>query len=200
MNDEARGGTGERLVIVTKPTISELIHTSAALSRSGFIGTAIGGFSATFAIIGVFLGIPWFALLPSALIAAVLLSGYYTAPFIWFVANRRRDLVLAPTTITLDSEGVGYATPTVTGQHAWSVYRRARDVGNAILLDAAPGIGALIPKSAIDDEAALMRVLTAHGLIRPPTAFQRAKPIIWFAIGALAAIVQLVVQGAVDSG
>ena len=187
------------LTIVTRPTMSGLIHMAAALSRGGWFANGFGGYAGAAAVVGLLIGVPLIVILPAALVAVLLISGYFSAPFIWFVATRRRDLTLSPTTITMDPEGVTYQGPTMNARHAWSVYRRARDVGNAIVLEAGPGIAVAIQKDAVGNQAALMSILAAHGLIREPTSMERARPLLALALGAAVYAVQLVVQGSLTA-
>lgn len=157
------------------------------------MANGFGGFAATWAVLWVMFGVPLAVIIPTAVIAAVFFSGYFITPFVAFIALRRRDLVLDPTTITVDADGISYATRAATGTQSWSVYRRARDVGNAIVLEAAPGIAALIPKSGMPgpEREAFMRLLEAHGLLRQATVIEAVRPLLWLTLGVLAAIAQL---------
>jgi len=181
------------VTITFAPTIAELINASAALSRTGMFVNAFGGYTAAFAVYALVNGAPIPLLLPPVIFATACLTGYFTAPFIWFVAVRRRDLVLAPTTLTFDADGIQARTPTASGRQAWSVYRSARDIGSAVALDIGPGIASLIPKARLrpDEQAALDRVLREHGLVRPTTALEAMKPFLAIGLGAVVALVQI---------
>ena len=188
------------LTLTFRPTMSELIHGNAAMNRGGASNNAFGGFAAAAVVLVAMAGAPLSAALLPAFMAVILLSGYISAPLVWFVVSRRRDLTLAPTTLMLDEDGVSFENATMKARHDWSVYRRARDVGSAILLEAGPGIAALIPKSAITDRAALDGILARHGLLREPTTWERARPFVWLLIGAAAFVVVVVAQGSLRLG
>ena len=196
----SNSGEGEELTIVFRPTMSELIHTTAAMNRGGIFANGFGGFSAAAVVLLLWAGAPPSVVLLPALFTVLLLSGYFATPFIWFIATRRRDLMLAPTTMTLNDEGIAFENATMSGRHDWSVYRRARDLGSGLMLEAGPGIAALIPKSAITDRAALVGILARHGLIREPTTWERARPFVWLLVGAAAFIVQAIAQGTLRLG
>lgn len=182
------------LTIVYKPTMAELVHLTAAMNRGGILANGFGGFSATAVVLLVMAGAPVQVFLLPLVFAVLLMSGYWSAPLAWFLASRRRDLIFAPTTLTLDDEGISFENASMQARHAWSVYRRARNLGNAILLEAGPGIAALIPKSSITDGAALAEILSRHGLLREPTPWERGRPFVWLALGVTAFIVQALAQ------
>jgi hypothetical protein len=188
------------LTIVYRPTLTELVHLTAAMNRGGFFANGFGGFSATAVVLVLLAGAPLEVVLPPAVFAILLLSGYWSAPLTWFIASRRRDLLLAPTTMTLDDGGISFENANMKARHDWSVYRRARDLGRAILLEAGPGLAAMIPTSSISDGAALREILSRHGLVREPTPWERTRPFAWLALGAAAFVVQAAAQGMVLFG
>jgi hypothetical protein len=176
--------------------MSELIHASAAISRAGTFINGFGGYAAAWTALALLAGAPVVVLIPMAIFAAGSLTGYYCAPLIWLAAWRRRDLLLTLTTITLDAAGVEARTATATGRQAWSFYRRARDIGDAVVLQAGPGIAVLFLTRSLGapERVQLARILEAHGLVRPTTAFERAKPFVAIGIGAVVALLQLNLQ------
>ena len=180
------------LVIAGKFTMRELMNATAGMSRGGFAANGFGGFTAGWTVIGLVLGAPIPIVIPPALFAAALLSGYFSTPFTWFIASRRRDLVLGRAKWTFDGDGIGHETATTKAHHDWSVYRRARYLTEALVLEAGPAMGVAIPRTAIaeEDSPRLNRMLKDHGLLRPPSLMEQARPFLYLGIGALAAVAQ----------
>jgi hypothetical protein len=194
--EQGHGGESDSLSISFTPTVSELINASATLSRAGTFINGFGGYAATWTVIALVAGAPFFVLLPPLVFAIGSLTGYYCAPFIWYAVWRRRDLVLTPTTVTLDDDGVEARTASASARQAWTFYRRARDLGDSVALEAGPNLAVLLLKRNLDEpeRAQLRRILDAHGLFRPPTGLERAKPFLATAIGAVIALLQLNLQ------
>lgn len=190
---ETRPADGETsLTMHYTPTLSELIKANAALGRAGVVVNGFGGYAAMWTAIGLMAGAPLPVLLPTTIFAIAGLTGYYCAPVLWYAVWRRRDLVITPVTVTLDSDGVEARTASASGRQAWSFYRRARDLGDSVALEAGASIAMLLLTRGLPaaDRSRLTRMLREHGLIRPSTLFERARPFVAIGIGAIVALIQ----------
>jgi prepilin signal peptidase PulO-like enzyme (type II secretory pathway) len=119
-----------------------------------------------------------------ALVGLTFLSGAFVVPFVWFSIRRRRELVLAPLDVDADRTGITLATPIATTRHAWSVYRRAREIPDGFLLDTGIGANVMVAKrgAAESDVDAFRTLLREVNLLRP-SSMGMLTWLVWLLVG-----------------
>ena len=98
-------------------------------------------------------------------IGVLLVTGLFVAPFIWWQARRRPEIVAAETTLAADQQGVRIAAPYGGGAWKWSLFKRVRETRGFLVLDMQIGQGLLVPVDAFDGPnlAAFRRLLLEAG-------------------------------------
>jgi hypothetical protein len=84
-------------------------------------------------------------------------------PVCWLTLRRRRDIVEAPITFTVDDTGIQYATSLYASRVTWQFVRRVRDADRYLFFDNGAGTNQFVPKGAFDGPSfdALTRLLLA---------------------------------------
>jgi len=156
---------GESVTVTYRMTMVELLRATVALTRRSNVVRLFGLLMLVAAIVllmsGEFVSVMF---LVSGLAIA---SGWFAAPFAWWLFRKRPDLVGADTTVTMDEEGIEVASRFGRGRSAWSAYRKAHDVGDYLLLDTEAGVGMIVPKGAFSATqlGVVYRLLDRHGLL-----------------------------------
>ena len=181
------------LRFTTQPTSSDFVANAAAMMRRSAVTLVIGAFATTVAAITLYLG----DLVGLFLLVAGLsmLTGLFMVPFVWFAIRQRRDLVLASVDVEADADGLTMTTARASSRQAWSVYRDVRETSRAFLLNTGAGAAILLAKRGMDaDQVSAFRDLLARvGLIRPQSTFDRVRPALWVALGAILGVSLIVV-------
>jgi ADP-ribose pyrophosphatase len=156
---------GESVTVTYRMSMVELLRATVALTRRSTFVRLFGLLMLVVAIVLLMNGESVSVIfLVSGLAIA---SGWFAAPFAWWLFRKRPDLVGADTTLTMDEEGIELASRFGRGRSAWSAYRRAHDVGDYLLLDTEAGVGMVVPKRAFSDTqlGVVYRLLDRHGLL-----------------------------------
>jgi ADP-ribose pyrophosphatase len=105
--------------------------------------------------------------LPFVLLGFAFLTGWFAAPFAWYQARKRPDLVRAETEIRVSERGIRYSSSQFNGLTTWETYRRVHDSRDFFFLDTAMGVNQVVPKRAFaaTDLGTLYRLFERHGLL-----------------------------------
>jgi ADP-ribose diphosphatase len=97
-----------------------------------------------------------------------MLTGWFAAPFAWFQARSRPDLVSAEWRLTADERGLHVASAMINGLNLWPTFRVAHETREFFFLDIAAGQSLVIPKRSFSptDLATFYRLLDRHGLLK----------------------------------
>ena len=125
----------------------------------------------------------------------VLLTGIVVFPFLWWSIRTRRDLILAPVEVVADSAGLAMTSAQSSGRHDWSVFRRARETDQAIILETGTHLVFMLPKRGATDAdlQAFRRLLVEVGLLRDDDRGWASATVKGVAIGLLAAVIAIAV-------
>jgi len=106
--------------------------------------------------------------LPFVLLGIGFLTGWFAAPFAWYQARRRPDLVQAETEIRVSERGIRFSSPQFQGLTAWATYRRVHDSRDFFFLDTAMGLNQVVPKRVFSasELGTLFRLFDRHGLLK----------------------------------
>lgn len=176
------------------PSTGDVVWNAATLMRRSAIMIAFGTFATATSAVAIVEGDPTGIVFLA--LGLSFLTGLFVAPFVWWAVHRRRDLVLAPLDVEADTHGLSIASSYGSTQHAWSVFRSARETSRAFVLDTGIGSAALITKRGVDPGtvSAFRGHLVRAGLLRlPVTAMDRIRPLLWVGVG-------LAVAGALIAG
>lgn len=83
----------------------------------------------------------------------LVMTGWFSIPFIWWQARRRPDLVDAELRLDADELGVRISAPYGAGAYRWDTFRRARERGGFLYLDVLTGQNFIIPIDAFEPSA-----------------------------------------------
>jgi hypothetical protein len=179
-----------RVVFTAHPTTGDLIANAMAFTRRSAVAQTLGSFAVVTSIVGfIVLGEP--VVLLFLLFGLSFLTGAFSVPFVWWTIRRRRDLVLAPVEIDADADGLSLTASYATSRQAWSVYRRVRETGRAFVMDTGAGPGAIITKRGVApaDVEAFRALLLRVGVLQVTRgASDLVRPVLWIALGAVAAL------------
>ena len=156
---------GDSVTVTYRMTMAELLRATVALTRRSILTRLVGLLMVVVAIVplmnGDLVGLAF--LVPGLAIA----SGWFAAPFAWWMFRRRPDLVGADTTVTLDEHGIELASRFGRGRSGWSAYRKAHDVGDYLLFDTEAGVSLVVPKRVYSatELGVVYRLLDRHGLL-----------------------------------
>ncbi|MEO8469299.1 MAG: NUDIX domain-containing protein [Chloroflexota bacterium] len=84
---------------------------------------------------------------------ALIMTGLFNIPFIWWQARRRPDLVNVVLHLEADDLGVRISAPYGAGAHRWDTFRRTRQRGGFLFLDILTGQNFIIPIDAFEPSA-----------------------------------------------
>jgi YcxB-like protein len=95
-------------------------------------------------------------------------TGWFIAPFAWYQARKRPDLVTAEWRLTADERGLQVASPMLNGLSLWSTFKIVRETGEFFFLDTGSGMNVIIPKRVFDpaDLVTFYRLLDRNGLLK----------------------------------
>lgn len=184
---DAAAGTGMPPVSLRfRPTILDFVRISSTITRHSPTSMAMGAFILGAGTISFAKGdVPSLAL---ALLGASMVSGTFSAPFVWFGIRRRRELFVVDTAVTADAHGIETTIPLASAKREWAVFRRSRETSDAFLLDPGTGGTVFVLKrgSTREDIDSFRRLLVSVAL--PPVAHRRIAPIAGAVVGFLVAI------------
>lgn len=147
-------------------TVGRYLRATAVLIRLSVATMVFSAAMVGLGILGLATGMDWLPF-PAFLIVYGLatLSGYASAPFLWWQARRRPDLYNASMTMEADRSGVTLHGPTGTSGNRWSTFRRVREGGGFFFLDTLAGQNWILPLDAFDAAglAAFRRLLVEAG-------------------------------------
>lgn len=189
---DAENDSFATLTIEVEPRLVDVIHSSAAMNRASLVNNAVGGYAVTMIPLGLSPGLPLPVLVLAALVGGALLTGYYAAPLIWFSTMRRGGAGLARESMTFDAHGVQYRSINAQSRRAWPFYRRARDVGNTVVLEGRIGGGTIILRNGLSagEDAQLHQILIRKGLLDTSLASVVFRRLVAVLIGAAFALLQ----------
>lgn len=143
----------------------EVVGATVAMARRSRWMTILGLGVAAISIIPVLNGdlASWFGLLFGLSMA----TGLFVAPFAWYQARKRPDLVGAEVTVTADATGLTFESVMGAGKNGWATYRKVQDTGDVFVLDTQMGAAQVVPKRAFSatDLATFYRILDVAGLL-----------------------------------
>lgn len=176
--------SGPGLQLRYRPTMADLLRLNAALARRSLVSLAFAGFITGGGLVAIINGDPLGVLM--IVFGVSLVTGIYVVPFVWLMARRRADLVLAEVDVVADATGFTMTTAVSTTRLAWSVYRRVRETGDAFLFDSGLGRTVFILKRGADQQQlhALRALLDATEL-RPRRAGRLRPNLVAAAVLAL---------------
>ena len=162
---EAEPGAGEIATARWRMSMGRLIGAGVVMSQQSR-GTQVLG--------GLLLAAGAFTLASGAepgvwayplVLGALFVTGLFAAPFIWWQARRRPEVVSAETHLAADRAGVRVTAAYGGGAWRWSLFRRVRESRGFLILDMQIGQGILIPIDAFDPPnlAAFRRLLMDAG-------------------------------------
>ena len=99
---------------------------------------------------------------------ALIMTGLFNIPFIWWQARRRPDLVNVVLHLEADDLGVRISAPYGAGAYRWDTFRRTRERGGFLYLDILTGQNFIIPIDAFEPSAlAVFRALLLRAGFSP---------------------------------
>jgi ADP-ribose pyrophosphatase len=149
-------------------TTREYVAANVALARRS-TGMRLLGFGLL--LLGVGAGAltsDWVINLPAALLGLAFVTGWFTIPFAWWQARKRRDLIEAPSAVRVDPSGLTFRTPLTTGHQGWETFGHVHDRGGFLFFDLDTGVNVVIPKRVFSptDLATVYRLLERRGLLQ----------------------------------
>ncbi len=156
---------GESVTVTYRMTMGEVLRATVGLSRRSNIVRLFGLLMVVLAIVPVMNG-DLVSLIFLALGLAIA-TGWFIAPFAWWMFRKRPDLVGADTTLTVDDDGIRIGSDVTQGRRTWSTFRKVHDVAECFLFDNAAGVSMVVPKRAFSDSelAVVYRKLDRNGLL-----------------------------------
>lgn len=156
---------GDSVTVTYRMSMAELLRATVALTRRSTLTRVFGLLMIVVAIVPIMNGD--LVSLVFLVLGLAIASGWFAAPFGWWMFRKRPDVIGADTTITLDEQGVEMASQFGRGRSAWSAYRKAHDVGDYLLFDTEAGVSLVVPKRAFSPSqlGAVYRLLEANRLL-----------------------------------
>jgi ADP-ribose pyrophosphatase len=142
------------------------VLSSAALSRMSLGTTLLGAVISLAGVLPLANG-DWLPAIPSLLFGALIVMGFLTAPFIWWAARKRPELVSSPMTFEADEDGLVFEGVFGRSHAAWDTVRRVRRSSGYLFLDTGVGQNFVIAERAMDAEqrARFERLLLRRGML-----------------------------------
>jgi len=182
-----------RVTFTARPTAGDIIANAVTYVRRSGLVLALGAFTTVSSALGLVLAGDPISLI-FLLLGLSFLSGWFVVPIVWWSIRLRRDLVLAPFEVEADDAGIAMTASYGSSRHAWSVYRRVRETDRAFTLDIGTGASSLITKRGVPDAelAAFRALLIRVGVLSERAGLRRfIRPILWVAVGSVAAVALL---------
>jgi ADP-ribose pyrophosphatase len=147
-------------------TMGQWLRATAALGRRSRSNLVFGVIALLGAIGYAFLLDGPILAIVLAIAGVALLTGWFSAPFVWFYARRRPDLFDATVRFRADRAGIEVIAPFGSGRNAWPVYRQVRRSGGFLFFGSGAGADVFVPLDAFgEDDLRLLGLLAAeHGL------------------------------------
>lgn len=102
------------------------------------------------------------------LFGGLVMTGWFSVPFIWWQARRRPDIVNMALHLEADDLGVRISAPYGAGTYRWDTFRRTRERGGFLFLDILTGQNFIIPIDAFEPSAlAVFRALLLRAGFSP---------------------------------
>ncbi len=160
--------TGESVTVRFAFTLSDLIRAQMSLWRRSKVAWLFVALGVVTALLGYLNGDPLFSVVLWAGFAAVMASGLFMIPIVWWQVRKRPDIFRAETRLTADPVGIQYATPLTNSHGGWDTFRRVRDIGGFFFLDTDGGILQMVPKRAFGptELATFYRLVRDAGLLK----------------------------------
>jgi len=142
-----------------------VIRASMALARSsrgtqalGWLAVVAGAFSLATGADASIWAYPIF-------FGAALVTGVFIAPFVWWQARRRPEILGAENSLAADRRGVRIGAAYGGGAWKWSLFKRIRESQGYLFLDMGTGQAMVVPIDAFDAEnlATFRRLLLDAG-------------------------------------
>jgi ADP-ribose diphosphatase len=170
--DETPGGespttVGEVASATYRMTQREAIIATVQGTRRSNFTRAMGLFVLVLSLFGIVnFGDPVSIVL--MVVGLSMLTGWFAAPFAWFQARSRPDLVSAEWRLTADERGLHVASSMINGLNLWSTFRVVHETREFFFLDTAAGQSLVFPKRAFSptDLATFYRLLDRHALLK----------------------------------
>jgi ADP-ribose pyrophosphatase len=156
---------GESVTVTYRMTMGEVIRATVGLSSRSLTARILGLLMVAVAIVPILNGDVLSVVF--LLIGIALATGWFSAPFAWWMFRKRPDLIGADTTLTIDGDGIEIASPFARGRNAWSAFRKVHDVADCFLFDTAAGVSMVVPKRALSPTqlGVVYRLLDGNGLL-----------------------------------
>jgi len=142
---EEREGTGvEAAPIVDVSyslTVRDLLEPLITGSRHSMLAAFMAILAVWMGALGLVMGDAFDVMV--AVLMALFAVGIVPAAISLFFATRRRDLLAEERHLVIDAEGVRLESARSSSRSTWSVFRRVRETGTALLLDF--GTGGVLP-------------------------------------------------------
>jgi ADP-ribose pyrophosphatase len=161
------GIVGEVARATYRMTMREIVVANVEATRRSTFARATGVLTGALGLFGVVMfGDPVSYL--GVLLGLSFVTGWFAAPFVWYQARRRPDLVAAEWRLTADERGLNVESAAMNGLHRWSVFRVVHETSRFFFLDTAAGLNMIVPKRAFEsaDLAIMYRLFDRHGLLR----------------------------------
>ena len=165
---DARDGVGtgaDALTVTYRMTVGEAVRAAVGLARRSMGIRLLGLFTVAITAIAALAGD--LISLVGVAIGLAMVTGWAVAPIAWWQFRKRRDLVGADTTLTVDEAGLGIDSSFTHGRATWDNYRKVHDVAGCLLFDNAAGGSLIVPKRAFTATqlGTVYRLLDHHGLL-----------------------------------
>jgi YcxB-like protein len=124
-------------------TIGDLLRAAVIESLTSRVSSAVAGSLVFMGIILIVYDDPlgWF----SVGLGLVVITGLYNAPFTWWAARRRADLVVGHRELVADASGIRITAPTSKVELIWDAFRSVRVRRDGLVLHHGTGLMLFIP-------------------------------------------------------
>jgi 8-oxo-dGTP pyrophosphatase MutT (NUDIX family) len=166
---EPTGAIGDVVAITYRLSMREWVAANVALVRRSLGMRLFGLGLIALGIVGLWLTGDWISNGLALVLGVALLTGAFVAPFAWYQARRRRDLIFAEQSIEADANGLRFRGPTGTSSLSWDTFRRVHETRSYFFLDTNVGQNFVVPRRAFApaELGAFYRLLQRAGLLAP---------------------------------
>ena len=164
----APGGSstvGDSVTVAYRMTRGEVIRATVGLSRRSWTARILGLLVIAVAIVPILNGD--LASIVFLALGLSLATGWFSAPFAWWMFRKRPDLIGADTTVTVDERGIELVSSYAHGRTEWATFRKVHDIADCLLFDTAAGASMILPKRAFSATqlGVVYRLLDRNGLL-----------------------------------
>jgi hypothetical protein len=167
----------ERLATASwRMSMRRMIWASIALAQASRGMQVFGGLFIAFGLVTYLTGADIGVWGVPVVFGATFVSGVFVAPFVWWQARRRPEIVRADNTLAADRHGIRIAAAYGGGAWKWSLFKRVREIRGFLVLDMQIGQGFVIPVDAFDTPnlTAFRRLLVDAGFSPDGKPIERA--------------------------